>query len=191
MASSILLARHGQTEWSKAGRHTGRTDVPLTEDGRRLGERLAGRDFAQGLVSPLGRAVETCRLAGFTEGAETVGDLAEWDYGDYEGLTTDQVRERIPSWTVWTHGVPGGETSTSLSIRTDRVIGTLDAIEGDVLAFAHGHILRILGARWLGLAPTSGGLLALSTASLSELGWERERRVVRLWNDTSHLDRLS
>ena len=187
----ILLARHGETEWSASGRHTGRTDVPLTDRGREqaraLGPRLAGRPFDLVLSSPLQRARETCELAGFDGQALLRDELMEWDYGAYEGLTTPQIREREPGWMVWTHPIVDGETVEQLGVRIDRVISELAGASGDCAVFAHGHVLRVLGARWLGLPPADGALLALDTATLSVLGYERERRVVRLWNDGSHL----
>ena len=187
----ILLARHGETEWSTASRHTGRTDIPLTDEGRlqarRLGERLRDRVLTRVLVSPLERALETCRLAGLGGRAEIHPELMEWDYGDYEGLTTADIRETVPGWTVWTHPSPGGETATQMGSRVDRVVDELAALEGDAAVFAHGHVLRVLAARWMGLEPEHGAMLALSTATLSSLGWERERRVVTLWNDGGHL----
>jgi probable phosphoglycerate mutase len=191
-APEILLARHGETEWSTTGQHTGTTDIPLTENGRlqaqQLGERLRGREFAAVLCSPLGRAVETCRLAGLSERSQTRAELVEWDYGEYEGTTTAQIRETVPGWTVWTHDVPGGETAAQVGARVDAVLEELTALEGDALVFAHGHLLRVMGARWIGLAPEQGALLALNTGTLSVLGWEREHRVVRSWNDGSHLE---
>ena len=173
-------------------RHTGRTDVPLTERGRtqaqRLGERLQGRSLARVLSSPLQRALDTCVLAGLGDRAEIRPELLEWDYGDYEGLTTAEIRETVPGWTVWSHPTPGGETASQVGSRVDRVVRDLAALDDDAAVFAHGHVLRVLAARWLGLGPEEGALLALSTATLSSLGWERERRVVRLWNDGSHLE---
>ena len=193
MASpEILLARHGETDWSATLRHTGRTDVPLTDAGRSqarlLGERMRGRVFTRVLTSPLQRAVETCRLSGLGGRAEIRPELMEWDYGDYEGLTTVEIRETVPGWTVWTHPTPGGETAAQVGDRVDHVVEDLAALEGDAAVFAHGHLLRVLAARWIGLDAEHGALLALSTATLSSLGWERERRVVRLWNDGSHLE---
>jgi broad specificity phosphatase PhoE len=182
----IVLARHGETEWSRDLRHTGRTNIPLTENGRRQAELLHGslatRSFERVLSSPLDRAVETCRLAGLGERAELTGDLVEWDYGEYEGITTAQIREGRPDWYLWRDGCPGGETAADVGRRVDRVIGALDGIEGDVALFAHGHVLRVLAARWLRLGPESGALLKLDTGTLSALGWERETRVVTRWN---------
>jgi len=192
-SSEILLARHGETEWSASGQHTGLTDIPLTESGRRqaeaLGRRLRGRTFASVLTSPLGRASETCRLAGLGDRCTERAELIEWDYGEYEGKTTPEIRETVPGWSVWSHPTPGGETPAQIGARVDGVISELAAPEGDVALFAHGHVLRVLGARWIGLSPESGARLALSTGTLSILGWERGRRVIHLWNDSSHLDR--
>lgn len=190
-APEILLARHGETEWSLGGQHTGTTDIPLTEAGRRqaeqLGSRLRGREFAAVLSSPLQRALDTCRLAGLGDRCQTRNELVEWNYGDYEGTTTAEIRRTVPEWTVWTHPVPGGETAEEVGARVDRVIEELARLEGAAVVFAHGHLLRVMGARWIGLAPEQGALLALNTGTLSVLGWERERRVVRVWNDGAHL----
>ena len=190
-SAEILLARHGETEWSVSGQHTGLTDVPLTETGRRqaeaLGVRLRDRRLEAVFTSPLSRASETCRLAGLGDRCAEHRDLLEWDYGEYEGKTTPEVRETLPGWTVWTHPTPGAETAAQVGARVDRVIEELADVAGDVALFAHGHVLRVFGARWIGLPPESGALLALNTATLSILGWERERRVIRLWNDSSHL----
>lgn len=187
----LVLARHGETEWSASGKHTGTTDVPLTDKGReqarRLGERLAGREFALVLTSPLSRARETCEMAGLGDRAQIEPDLHELDYGDYEGLTTDQVRERRPAWSVWRDGSPGGETPDQAGERADRVIARALEAGGDVVLFAHGHLLRVLAARWIELPGVYGGSLGLGTAALCELGYERERRAVWLWNDASHL----
>jgi broad specificity phosphatase PhoE len=178
----IVLARHGETEWSAAGKHTSTTDLPLTERGRAaargLGERLAAREFALVLASPLQRAVETARLAGFEP--EIDADLTELAYGPYEGRTTPEIREQRPGWSVWED--PGGETLAHAAERADRVIARALAAGGDVALFAHGHILRILGARWLELGPERGANLKLATASLSELGFERETRALEYWN---------
>jgi probable phosphoglycerate mutase len=187
----VVLVRHGETEWSSSGRHTGPTDVPLTDAGRdaarALGRRLAGRSFALVLTSPLARARDTCELAGLADRAEVDPDLCEWDYGDYEGLTTVEIREHRPGWSVWTGGVPNGETVAQVGARADRAIARVAAADGDVAVFAHGHFLRILTARWIGLAPDHGADLALSTAALCELGFEREHRAIWLWNDVSHM----
>lgn len=186
MAEQLWLIRHGETEWSAAGRHTGRTDVPLTDEGRRqasmVGWRLSGHSFALLLSSPLARARETCRLAGYGDVAELTEDLREWDYGDYEGLTIADIRKEVPGWTIWTHGPRGGETIGEVAARVVRVIDRAFSLAGDVALFAHGHVLRILAARWLGLPPETGRFLALGTASLSVLGYERETRVITTWN---------
>jgi probable phosphoglycerate mutase len=187
----VVLVRHGETEWSRSGRHTGRTDVPLTDLGRHqaelLGRRLQGRSFALVLTSPLGRARETCRLAGLGEGALLRDELREWDYGEYEGITTPEIRSRRPDWFLWRDGCPGGETAAEVGARADRVVAELRAAGGDCAVFGHGHMLRVLAARWLGLPPGEGRLLGLSTATLSVLGYERETPVLWLWNEASHL----
>jgi broad specificity phosphatase PhoE len=186
-AYEVVLVRHGETEWSRAGRHTGRTDVPLTEQGRRqaeaVGAALRDRDFALVLTSPLGRALETCRLAGFGERAQPRDELMEWDYGAYEGRTTAEVREERPGWTLWRDGVPGGETIEQVGQRVDRVLDEIRALDGEALLFAHGHVLRVLTARWLELEPDAGRLFALDPATLSMLGYERETPVIQLWNE--------
>jgi broad specificity phosphatase PhoE len=183
----LTLIRHGDTEWSLSGRHTGWTDIPLVDSGRRqaelLGTRLAGRSFSLVLSSPLSRALETCRLAGLGESVVTDPDLREWNYGDLEGLTSDEVRRSMPGWTIWSGPVPGGETADEVGQRADRVIARVLPANGDVALFAHGHLLRVLAARWLGLPPDQGALFELGTATLSRLGWERERRVIELWNE--------
>jgi broad specificity phosphatase PhoE len=185
--AEVVLVRHGETEWSRAGKHTGRTDVPLTERGleqaRAVGEALRTRRFVLVLTSPLQRAAETCRLAGFGDMAEQRADLAEWDYGDYEGRTTPEIREERPGWTLWLEGVPGGETAAEVGDRVDRVIAELRSLTGDAAVFAHGHVLRVLAARWLGLEPVDGRMLALDPATISMLGYERETSVLRSWNE--------
>jgi broad specificity phosphatase PhoE len=182
----IVLARHGETEWSRDGRHTGRTDIPLTETGRRqaeqLGAALAEWSFERVLSSPLERALETCQLAGPGEACQTSDDLLEWDYGEYEGITTPEIRKSRPDWYLWRDGCPGGERPEDVGRRVDRVIAAIEDAEGDVALFAHGHVLRVLAARWIGLGPEGGALLALGTGTLSALGYERETRVVRRWN---------
>ena len=182
----IVLARHGETEWSRDRRHTGRTDIPLTESGRRqaavLRGELAGRSFARVLSSPLSRAAETCRQAGLGDRAELTGDLCEWDYGDYEGITTAEIRTRRRGWNLWRDGCPGGETAADVGRRVDRVLASLDGLDGDATVFAHGHVLRVLTARWLGLGPDAGALFKLDTGTLSALGYERETRVITRWN---------
>ncbi|HEX9240893.1 MAG TPA: histidine phosphatase family protein [Anaeromyxobacter sp.] len=185
----IWVARHGETEWSRTGRHTGRTDVPLTATGRReavaLGRALGGRRFALVLSSPLSRAWETCRLAGYADVEERTDDLLEWDYGAVEGRTSAEMRREQPGWTIWTGGVPLGETIESVAARAGKVIDRAIAAEGDVLLFAHGHVLRVLTARWLGLEPSNGRLFALGTAAMGMLGDENGARVIRAWNVSS------
>jgi broad specificity phosphatase PhoE len=182
----LWLVRHGETEWSAAGRHTSLTDLPLTPEGERkaaaVGRLLTGKTFARVLSSPLRRALETCRLAGYN--AQVTPDLCEWNYGSYEGLTTAQIQVGNPGWTIWTGTPPGGESADEVGTRADRVIATALAADGDVALFGHGHMLRVLAARWLALEPTGGRLLALSTGSISILGYEHEARVVQLWNRT-------
>jgi broad specificity phosphatase PhoE len=182
----IVLVRHGETEWSRDGKHTGRTDVPLTEAGRRQAEALAvalgGREFARVFTSPLARAAETARIAGFGGRAEARDELREWDYGAYEGRTTLEIRRERPDWTLWRDGVPEGETAAEVAGRVDRLLAEPRSIEADVLVFAHGHLLRVLTARWVGLGPESGRLLALDPATISVLGYERETPVIRVWN---------
>jgi probable phosphoglycerate mutase len=180
----IVLVRHGQTEWSASGKHTSTTDLPLTAEGRRAAAALSlrGRDLALVLTSPRRRARETCELAGLH--GEIDDDLAEFDYGEYEGLTTKEIRAERPGWSLWTDGAPGGESAGQVGARVDRVIARALAANGDVALFAHGHVLRVLGARWLGLPASSGALFALDTASVCELGFERETRVMWKWNVT-------
>ncbi|HET9084258.1 MAG TPA: histidine phosphatase family protein [Candidatus Limnocylindrales bacterium] len=186
----LFLVRHGETEWSRSGRHTGRTDVPLTDVGRRqaeaIGERLRDRHFALVLTSPSSRAAETARLAGFQD-AEPTPDLMEWDYGEFEGRTTAEIREMLPGWSIWHGPWPAGETPEQVSERVDRVIARCLAAEGDSLLFAHGHVLRVLAARWLGESARAGAHYALGTATLSVLGWEHGTRVIEQWNDACHL----
>jgi broad specificity phosphatase PhoE len=182
----LFLARHGETEWSLSGRHTGRTDLSLTENGRgrarALGELLSVRSFGLVMTSPLRRAVETCELAGLADGAKARDDLREWDYGDYEGMTTPEIHERRPEWSLWRDGAPNGETAGEVGVRADRVIAEAREVEGDVIAFGHGHMLRVLGARWLGLPPSDGALFALGTGALCILGYEHDLPVFVRWN---------
>jgi len=182
----IWLVRHGETEWSKSGQHTGRTDIPLTatgaQQGRALGRHLAGRQFALVLTSPLARARQTCRLAGFDGVAEVSDDLLEWNYGIYEGRTTAAVRAEQPGWSIWTTTVPEGETVEQVGERARRVIARVASVAGDVALFAHAHFLRIFAACWVGLPPIHGRNLTLGTASLCVLGYERETRVIQVWN---------
>ncbi len=214
----MVLVRHGETDWSRARRHTGRTDVHLSDLGRHQGdllsERLGARRFAKVLTSPLSRAVETCELAGLAQGAQRLDDLREWDYGAYEGLTTDEVRAQRPQWSLWDGGVPEGETLADVAARADRVLTRLrragdapagdaptgdaptgdapagDAPATDVAVFGHGHQLRVLAARWIGLDPVVGRHLALYAGSISTLGWEHETPVLVTWNDVAHLSAL-
>jgi len=187
----VWLVRHGETEWSRDGRHTGQTDIPLTEMGRAqasaLGARLADHRFALILTSPRARATETARLAGFGDVAIADPDLAEWDYGALEGRRTVEIEADYPGWTIWTGPWPEGETVSQVSARADRVVTRCLApdLGGDALVFGHGHMLRVLAARWLGLPASSGGLFGLSTATVSVLGWEHGRPVIETWNDGS------
>jgi broad specificity phosphatase PhoE len=182
----VVLVRHGETEWSRDLLHTSHTDIPLTDNGRREAERLrnalSGRSFELVLSSPMQRAAETCRRAGLDGVAETTDALLEWDYGEYEGLTTKEIRESRPGWFLWRDGCPGGETAAQVGARVDPLVERLAGMEGDVAVFSHGHLLRVLTARWLGLEPEAGALFALGTGTLSILGWERETRVIRRWN---------
>jgi broad specificity phosphatase PhoE len=182
----VVLARHGETEWSRDGRHTGRTDIPLTEAGRRqaqaLGPVLAEREFELVLGSPLSRALETCRLAGLGDRVQLRDELLEWDYGEYEGITTREIRARRPDWVLWRDGCPGGETAAEVAARVDPLIAELRALEGDAVLFAHGHLLRVLAARWIELAAEHGAGLKLSTGTLSVLGWEHEWPALTRWN---------
>ena len=182
----IVLVRHGETEWSLSGQHTSRTDLPLTERGReraqKLGPALARWNFTRVLTSPLLRARETCEIAGYAGVAEICEDLREWDYGEYEGLTTPQIRETNPGWNLWTDGCPGGEQPAQVGARADRAIERLRVDEGDALAFAHGHIFRVLTARWLEMEPAAGARFALRPGTICEMGYERETQVMQLWN---------
>jgi probable phosphoglycerate mutase len=182
----ILLVRHGETEWSANGRHTSRTDLALIEQGREramaLRSLFGGRRFSVVLCSPLLRARETCELAGLGELAVLTDDLKEWDYGEYEGLTTPQIREGNPGWSLWRDGCPGGEQPEQVGVRADAVIKRLRATEEDAIAFAHGHILRVLTARWIGMEPAAGARFALAAGAVCVLGFERETEVVARWN---------
>ena len=187
----VVLVRHGETEWSRDGRHTGRSDIPLTEQGRddarRLAAALAGRAFARVLCSPLQRARETCALAGYADRAELRDELMEWDYGDYEGLTRAEVLQRRAGWWLWRDGCPGGESPADVGRRVDPLVAELRSAAGDVLAFAHGHLLRVLASRWIGRPPAHGAHLALGTAAVCVLGWEHAQPTLQRWNDISHL----
>jgi probable phosphoglycerate mutase len=191
----VYLARHGETAWTISRQHTGLTDLPLTERGertaRRLGERLKGLTFSKVWTSPLQRAARTCELAGFGAAAEADRDLVEWDYGQYEGRRTDEIRAEHPDWELFRDGCPGGESPKQVSARADRVVRRVRAVTGDVLLFTSGHFMRVLATRWLGLEPTVNcKFFMLSTASLSALGYEHDlsRPVIRLWNETGHVD---
>jgi broad specificity phosphatase PhoE len=183
----VYLVRHGETAWSRDGRHTGRSDIPLDEPGKaqasRLQPILAPRHFELVLTSPLERARETCRLAGFGEVAQIRPELAEWDYGQYDGLTSAQIRASRPEWSLWRDGGPGGETPAEVARRVDKVIAEVRAVEGDALLFAHGHVLRVLAARWLGEPPSAGRFYALEPASRSVLGYEHGQPVIERWNE--------
>jgi broad specificity phosphatase PhoE len=191
----VYLARHGETAWSLSGQHTGRTDLPLTGRGedqaRALGQRLHGLVFVKVLTSPSQRAARTCALAGFAAIAETDPDLAEWDYGDYEGRRTAEILTERPDWKLFRDGAPGGETPEQVGARADRVVARIRAVHGNVLIVSSAHISRVFAARWLGLPPSGVRYFWLNTASLSMLGYEHDltEPVIRLWNDTSHLSR--
>ncbi len=189
----VYLARHGETAWSLSGQHTGLTDLPLTERGERnarnLAERLKGLTFAAVFTSPLRRAVRTCELAGFGARAKVDPCLLEWNYGEYEGRRTPDIHRDRPGWQLFRDGCPGGETPDQVGVRADRVVSQVRAIQGNVLIFSSGHFLRVLAARWLGLEPGAGRYFALSTASVSALGYEHDlsQPVIRLWDDTRHV----
>ena len=189
----IYLARHGETAWTISGQHTGRTDLPLTERGERnaaqLGERLKGLTFAKVFCSPAQRARQTCKLAGYA--AEIDSNLLEWDYGQYEGLRTSEIHAARPDWQLFRDGCPGGESPGQVAARADRVVNRVRGVQGNVLLFSSGHFLRMLAARWLGLPPDGGRFFALSTASLSAVGYEHNltQPVIRLWDDTRHVER--
>jgi broad specificity phosphatase PhoE len=182
----VYLARHGETEWSLSGQHTGITDIPLTENGRNLAKRLAPmlatERFALVLTSPLERARKTCELAGLGAHAEIDRDLMEWNYGEYEGLTPKQIDAQAPGWMIFTDGCPGGESPAQVSARADRLVARVRSVEGDVALFAHGHIFRVFAARWLGLPATAGCHFLLDTATLSILSYYRNLPAIRRWN---------
>jgi broad specificity phosphatase PhoE len=190
----VYLARHGETAWSLSGQHTGLTDLPLTERGERnalrLAERLKGLTFSRVLSSPLQRAMRTCELAGFGGQAEVDRDLLEWNYGEYEGRRTEEIHAERPDWELFRDGCPNGESPQQVGARADRVVKRTREIQGNVLIFSSGHILRVLTARWLGLEPCAGQYFLLSTASLSALGYEHNfsQPVIQLWNDTNHVE---
>lgn len=192
----VYLARHGETAWTVSRQHTGLTDLPLTERGertaRRLEERLRGLTFAAVLTSPLQRAARTCELAGFKAVAEVDQDLVEWDYGQYEGRQTAEIRAERPGWELFRDGCPGGESPQQVSVRADRIVKRVREVSGNVLIFTSGHFMRVLATRWLGLEPSVNcKFFMLSTASLSALGYEHDvtRPVIRLWNETRHVER--
>jgi broad specificity phosphatase PhoE len=191
LSPQIVLVRHGETAWSRSGQHTGRTDIPLLEDGERMGRALErplrAWSFAAVWTSPLRRASDTCALSQHGVIARPDPDLMEWDYGAYEGKTSKEIRAKAPDWALWKDGVPDGETVEQVGARADRVVQQVRRVHGNVLLFSHGHLLRVLAARWLGLSPTEGRLFALSTASISVLGWDGDQPVIVKWNDTSHL----
>ena len=191
---AVYLARHGNTAWTHSGQHTGLTDLPLTPDGERnavrLGQRLNGMKFVKVFISPLQRAARTCQLSGFGAHAETDSDLVEWNYGQYEGLTSAQILRQRPDWDLFRDGCPGGESPAQIGERADRVVQRVRSISGDVLLFTSGHFIRVLTARWLALGPGTGGrYFLLNPASLSALSYEHNlsRPVIRLWNDDHHV----
>jgi broad specificity phosphatase PhoE len=183
---SVFAIRHGETAWSLSGQHTGTTDIPLTDNGRRLAERirpvLARKSFALVLVSPMQRARETCELAGLGERAAIDSDLAEWNYGDYEGLTNGQIQKTAPGWLIFRDGCPGGEAPEQVAARVDRIIARVQAAKGDVALFAHGHVLRVLAARWIGLPAGAGAHLLLDTGTLNVLDYYRGNPAIKIWN---------
>jgi broad specificity phosphatase PhoE len=190
MASTVTLVRHGETAWSAAGKHTGRTDIPLTPEGERkaalLAERLAGKTFDRVFTSPLQRAARTCALAGFGDRAVADPDLVEWNYGDYEGRTSREIEAGRPGWLIFRDGAPNGETAADVGARVDRVIARLRAADDRAIVFSSAHVLRVLTARWLGLDPSEGRLFKLDTASVSVLAYEHDSRaepVIALWNE--------
>jgi probable phosphoglycerate mutase len=186
----VYLLRHGETEWSLNGRHTGVTDIPLTENGRKLARQLqpilAREKFVMVLTSPLQRARETCELAGLGTVASVDRDLMEWNYGEYEGLTTEQIRQTRPDWSVFRDGCPGGESPLQVSVRADRIVSRVRAMDGNVALFSHGHILRVLAARWINLSASYGENFLLDTATLNVLGYYRESPAFKIWNAPLH-----
>lgn len=186
----VYLLRHGETEWSLNGRHTGVTDIPLTENGRKLARQLqpilAREKFVMVLTSPLQRARDTCELAGLGTRAGVVRDLMEWNYGEYEGLTTEQIRQTRPDWSVFSDGCPGGESPLQVSVRADRIVSRVRTVDGNVALFSHGHILRVLAARWINLSASYGENFLLDTATLNVLGYYRESPAFKIWNAPLH-----
>jgi broad specificity phosphatase PhoE len=187
----VFLCRHGETLWNLTGQHTSFTDLELTEKGRDqaelLGKRLKEISFSNVFTSPLGRSQETCRIAGFSDTAKVDSDFAEWDYGAYEGLKTDEIRKKVPDWTIFRYGAPNGESVKEVEERAKRAVNKIRKCKGNVLIFSHGHYTRVMGAVWIGLDASWGGSFTLSNASLCILSYEREAPVFRVWNDTSHL----
>lgn len=187
----LVLLRHGQTEWTISGRHTGRSDIELTEAGREearaAGRRLEGMKFDRVVTSPMHRAVETCRLAGFGDGATPDDALMEWDYGEYEGITTAEIQETVPDWSLFVQGCPGGESAADVGARVDPLVDAAREGEGNWLFAAHGHVLRVVGARWVGLPPEDGVMLNLGTAAVCFLGFEHDRPVITHWNLTGEI----
>ena len=190
----VYLARHGETSWALTGQHTGLTDIPLTQRGednaRHLAEYLKDQAYASVLSSPLQRAWRTCELAGFGKVAKQDRDLVEWDYGEYEGKTSDEIHQQRPEWQVFRHGCPGGESVSQVAARADRVVERLRTMDGDILLFSHSHFLRMFAARWLGLEPAAGRCFFLNTAAISIVGYEHgwDDPVIRLWNDSHHVN---
>ena len=186
----VYLLRHGETEWSLNGRHTGVTDIPLTENGRKLARQLrpilAREKFVMVLTSPLQRARETCELAGLGTLASVDRDLMEWNYGEYEGLTTEQIRQTRPDWSVFRDGCPGGESPLQVSVRADEIVSRVRTVDGNVALFSHGHILRVLAARWINLSASYGENFLLDTATLNVLGYYRESPAFKIWNAPLH-----
>lgn len=182
----VLLVRHAETEWSRSGRHTGRTDLPLTPAGRAAAVQIAGRlrdrDFELVLVSPLRRAIETCELCGLGSVAQPLAALMEWDYGDYEGLTSPEIEAQRPGWSLWRDGCPKGEGPAEVAARADEAIALLSTVSGTAAIFAHGHVLRVLAARWLEAEPALGARLSLDTGTVSALGFEHRLRALKRWN---------
>ena len=187
----LVLLRHGETEWTISGRHTGRSDIELTEAGRAearaAGRRLEGMKFDRVVTSPMHRAVETCRLAGFGDGATTDDALMEWDYGEYEGITTAEIQETVPDWSLFVQGCPGGESAADVGARVDPLVDAAREGKGNWLFAAHGHVLRVVGARWVGLPPEDGVMLNLGTAAVCFLGFEHDRPVITHWNLTGQV----
>ena len=186
----VYLLRHGETDWSLNGRHTGVTDIPLTENGRKLARQLqpilAREKFVMVLTSPLQRARDTCELAGLGTLASVDRDLMEWNYGEYEGLTTEQIRQTRPDWSVFSDGCPGGESPLQVSVRADRIVSRVRTVDGNVALFSHGHILRVLAARWISLSASYGENFLLDTATLNVLGYYRESPAFKIWNAPLH-----